>query len=323
MATDVKNITKREKRKASPDKKPWIVRFGRDIKMHKGAYMLALPVILFYILFCYKPMGGLIIAFKNYAPIKGIWGSSWAGFSHFEDFLTNPYFWRLMKNTLTISISSLIFSFPAPIILALLLNEVRNKLFLRGSQMIMYLPHFISLVVICGMVIQFTGSDGIINDFLAIFGVERKSFLNYPEYFVPVYIISDIWAGIGWGSIIYMAALTGIDSSLYEAAVIDGAGRWKQTIYVTLPGILPTIIVMFLMRVGQLLSVGYEKIILLYNPLTYETADIISTYVYRKGLLEQSYSFSSAVGLFNSIISFILLTFANGMSKRLGEGSLW
>ena len=268
-------------------------------------------------------MGGLIIAFKNYAPIKGIWGSAWAGFSHFEEFLTNPYFWRLMKNTLTISISNLIFSFPAPIILALLLNEVRNKFFLRGSQMIMYLPHFISLVVICGMIIQFTGSDGIISDFLAMFGVERKSFLNYPEYFVPIYVISDIWAGIGWGSIIYMAALTGIDSSLYEAALIDGAGRWKQTLYVTIPGILPTIIVMFLMRVGQLLSVGYEKIILLYNPLTYETADIISTYVYRKGLLEQSYSFSSAVGLFNSIISFILLTIANQMSKRLGEGSLW
>lgn len=324
MATAVKSIGNKERRKAALEKNDlWIVRLFKDIRTHKGAYLIALPVIAYYIIFCYKPMYGLLMAFQNYSPKKGIWGSEWVGFQHFRDFLTNPYFWRLMRNTLTISISNLIFTFPAPIILALLLNEMRNKVFLRVSQMIMYIPHFISLVVICGMIIQFTNSDGIIVDFLSIFGFERKSLLSYPEYFVPVYTISDIWAGIGWGSIIYMAALTGIDTSLYEAAVIDGAGRWKQTIHVTIPGILPTVIVMFLMKVGQLLSVGYEKIILLYNPLTYETADIISTYVYRKGLLEQSYGFSTAVGLFNSLVSFILLTFANSMSKRLGEGSLW
>lgn len=295
----------------------------KDIRMHKGAYLIVLPVVVFYILFHYKPMYGLIIAFKNYSPAKGIMGSSWAGFKHFEDFLTNPYFWRLMRNTLTISLSNLIFSFPAPIILALLLNEIKNKAFLRGSQMIMYIPHFISLVVICGMIINFTDIDGVINDLLNVFGIERKAYLNYPQYFVPIYVISDIWQGIGWNSIIYMAALTGIDTSLYEAATIDGAGRWKQTLHVTIPGILPTIIIMLLMRIGNLLSVGYEKVILLYNPLTYETADIISTYVYRKGLLEQNYSFSTAVGLFNSIISFILLIGANTLSKRCGEGSLW
>ena len=299
------------------------VKLARDIKMHRGAYLIALPVIMFYLLFCYKPMYGLIIAFKNYSPAKGIMDSPWAGFHHFQDFLTNPYFWRLMKNTLVISISNLIFSFPAPIILALLLNEIKNKVFLRASQMIMYIPHFISLVVICGMVIRFTSSDGIINDLIVMLGGERMSYLNYPQYFVPIYVISDIWAGIGWGSIIYMAALTGIDTSLYEAAVIDGAGRWKQTLYVTIPGIMSTVIVMLLMRIGQLLSLGYEKIILLYNPLTYETADIISTYVYRKGLIERNYSFSTAVGLFNSIISFILLVGANSLSKRMGEGSLW
>lgn len=301
----------------------YCVRLIKDIRMHKGAYLIVLPVVVFYILFHYKPMYGLIIAFKNYSPAKGITDSSWAGFKHFEDFLTNPYFWRLMRNTLTISLSNLIFSFPAPIILALLLNEIKNKAFLRGSQMIMYIPHFISLVVICGMIINFTDLDGIINDLFSVFGVERKAYLNYPQYFVPIYVISDIWQGIGWNSIIYMAALTGIDTSLYEAATIDGAGRWKQTLHVTIPGILPTIIIMLLMRIGNLLSVGYEKVILLYNPLTYETADIISTYVYRKGLLEQNYSFSTAVGLFNSIISFILLIGANTLSKRCGEGSLW
>ena len=301
----------------------YCVRLVKDIRMHKGAYLIVLPVVVFYILFHYKPMYGLIIAFKNYSPAKGIMGSSWAGFKHFEDFLTNPYFWRLMRNTLTISLSNLIFSFPAPIILALLLNEIKNKAFLRGSQMIMYIPHFISLVVICGMIINFTDIDGVINDLLNVFGIERKAYLNYPQYFVPIYVISDIWQGIGWNSIIYMAALTGIDTSLYEAATIDGAGRWKQTLHVTIPGILPTIIIMLLMRIGNLLSVGYEKVILLYNPLTYETADIISTYVYRKGLLEQNYSFSTAVGLFNSIISFILLIAANTLSKRCGEGSLW
>ena len=300
----------------------YCVRLIKDIRMHKGAYLIVLPVVVFYILFHYKPMYGLIIAFKNYSPAKGIMGSSWAGFKHFEDFLTNPYFWRLMRNTLTISLSNLIFSFPAPIILALLLNEIKNKAFLRGSQMIMYIPHFISLVVICGMIINFTDIDGVINDLLNVFGIERKAYLNYPQYFVPIYVISDIWQGIGWNSIIYMAALTGIDTSLYEAATIDGAGRWKQTLHVTIPGILPTIIIMLLMRIGNLLSVGYEKVILLYNPLTYETADIISTYVYRKGLLEQNYSFSTAVGLFNSIISFILLIGANTLSKRCGEGSL-
>ena len=301
----------------------YCVRLIKDIRMHKGAYLIVLPVVVFYILFHYKPMYGLIIAFKNYSPAKGIMGSSWAGLKHFEDFLTNPYFWRLMRNTLTISLSNLIFSFPAPIILALLLNEIKNKAFLRGSQMIMYIPHFISLVVICGMIINFTDIDGVINDLLNVFGIERKAYLNYPQYFVPIYVISDIWQGIGWNSIIYMAALTGIDTSLYEAATIDGAGRWKQTLHVTIPGILPTIIIMLLMRIGNLLSVGYEKVILLYNPLTYETADIISTYVYRKGLLEQNYSFSTAVGLFNSIISFILLIGANTLSKRCGEGSLW
>lgn len=303
--------------------KEYFIRLIKDIRMHKGAYLIVLPVIAFYILFCYKPMYGLIIAFKNYSPAKGIMNSSWAGFKHFEDFLTNPYFWRLMKNTLTISLSNLVFSFPAPIILALMLNEVKNKLFLRSSQMIMYIPHFISLVVICGMIIKFTDINGIINDLLNVFGIERKAYLNYPKYFVPIYVISDIWQGIGWNSIIYMAALTSVDTSLYEAATIDGAGRWKQTLHVTIPGILPTIIIMLLMRIGNLLSVGYEKVILLYNPLTYETADIISTYVYRKGLLEQNYSFSTAVGLFNSIISFILLIGANAISKRCGEGSLW
>ena len=282
-----------------------------------------IPVFLFYLLFCYKPMGGLLIAFKNYSAAKGIWGSPWVGLAHFKSFLQNPYFWRLMRNTLWNSISNIIFGFPAPIILALLLNELTSKTFQKSIQLVAYLPHFISIIVVCGLVSKFTADTGIINNFLAIFGIERVSYLNYPQYFIPIYVISGIWTDVGWSSIIYFAALTGIDKQLYEAAVMDGANRWKQTLHVTIPGIMSTIIIMFILQIGSLLNLGYEKIILLYNPITYETADVITTYVYRKGIAEGSFSFSTAVGLFNSVLNFILLIIANGLSRKTGEGSLW
>ena len=284
---------------------------------------MALPILAYYILFHYKPMYGVIISFKDFSPTKGIAESNWVGFKHFVDFLTNPYFWRLMKNTLIISLSTLIFSFPAPVILALLLNEIRGKVISRVVQLIAYLPHFISLVVVCGLIVKFTSDKGVINDIFAMFGAERISYLNHPQYFVPVYVISDIWQSIGWGSIIYLAALTGVDQQLYEAAIIDGANRWKQTLHVTLPGIAPTFVIMLILRIGGLMNVGYEKIILLYNPITYETADVISTFVYRKGLIELNWSFSAAVGLFNSIINFALLLTANKISARTSESSLW
>lgn len=298
-------------------------RLKKDLRVNGTLYLIFVPVLLFYILFRYKPMVGLVIAFQDFTPTKGMWRSSFVGLNHFEEFLGNPYFWRLMRNTLWISFSNLLFGFPAPIILALLLNELRNKRFQKGVQLIAYLPNFISMIVICGLLSKFTADKGIINDFLAMFGAERISYLNYPEYFVSIYVLSGIWTTVGWSSIIYFAALTSIDEQLYEAAVIDGAGRWAQTIHVTIPGIMSTIVVMLILQIGNLLNLGYEKIILLYNPITYETADVISTYVYRKGLMEGSFSFSTAVGLFNSILSFALLLMANKISKKSGEGSLW
>ena len=312
--------------KAAPEllgKKSFAKRLGRDLRMNGGLYLLFIPVALFFILFKYKPMGGLLIAFENYSPTTGMLGSDFVSLEHFKSFVSNPYFWRLMRNTITISGACLIFGFPAPIILALLLNELTCKRFQRGVQLVAYLPHFISMIVICGLITKFTADRGIINDIMAFFGAERVSFLNYPKYFVPVYVISGIWTDIGWNSIIYFAALTGIDKQLYEAAVIDGAGRFKQVLHVTIPGIMPTIVTMLILQIGNLLNLGYEKIILLYNPITYETADVITTYVYRKGILEGSFSFSTAVGLFNSVLNFALLYIANTVSRKAGEGSLW
>lgn len=296
---------------------------GIALKKNKALYLMFLPVAIYYLLFAYKPMYGAIIAFQNYNPMNGILGSEWVGFKHFSDFFNNYYFWRILKNTLLISVSSIVFGFPAPIILALLMNEIRNNGFKRVTQTLSYIPHFISLVVICGMIKDFTSDTGIIMDVLSRFGFERESLLTKSEAFVPIYIISDIWQGIGWGSIIYLAALTNIDPALYEAATIDGANRWQQTIHVTLPGISSTIIIMLILRVGGLLSVGYEKIILLYSPLTYETADVISSFVYRKGLLETNWSYSTAIGLFNSVFNFLLLVFTNKLSAKLSDTSLW
>lgn len=298
-------------------------RLKRDWRQNKSLYFLVIPVLIFYTLFCYKPMYGAIIAFKEYSPRLGIWGSPWAGLKYFQEFVSNPYFWRILKNTLWLSLSSLLFGFPAPIILALLINELKGKWFPKTVQTLSYMPHFISLVVVCSLIKEFTSSDGVINDFLALFGVQPQTMLNNPRLFVPVYVISDIWQGIGWGSIIYLAALTGIDQELYEAAKIDGAGRWKQTLHVTLPCIMPTVVIMLILRVGGLMNVGYEKIILMYNPVTYETADVISSFVYRKGILERSYSYSSAVGLFNSLINCLLLVGANWFSRKVNHTSLW
>lgn len=295
----------------------------RDYRVNKTLYLMVLPVIAFYILFHYAPMYGAIIAFKNYEPHFGIIGSPWVGLKHFFDFFRSPYFARVIKNTLTISISELVFSFPAPIILAILINEVRNKSFKRMVQTITYMPHFISIIIICSMITVFTADDGIINDFIAALGGQRVTMLMEPKLFVPVYVASGIWQHMGWNSIIYLAALSAIDSHLYEAAKIDGAGRFKQMLHVTLPGIMPTIIILLILRMGTIFSIGYEKIILLYNPLTYESADVISSYVYRKGIQEFNWSFSTAVGLFNSVINFLFIVTSNKLSRTIGETSLW
>ncbi|WP_321012068.1 ABC transporter permease, partial [Eisenbergiella sp.] len=230
---------------------------------------------------------------------------------------------RLIRNTFSINLKNLIFGFPAPILFALLLNEVRSHKYKKFVQTVSYMPHFISTVVVAGMVLQFTATDGFLTQIMTRFGNPKQNMMLNPSLFQPIYVISDIWQGIGWGSIIYIAAIAGINSELYEAARMDGAGRFKQMLHVTLPGILPTIITMFILRVGNMMNLGFEKIILLYNSSIYETADVISTYVYRKGLVDQSYSFSTAVGLFNSVINLTLLFCANKICKRLTEHSLW
>lgn len=295
----------------------------KDFRRNYSLYLLVLPVLIFYILFSYKPMYGAIIAFKEYSPRLGIMDSPFVGFDNFTRFFKSTYFPRLMKNTLSISLYSLIFGFPAPIILALLLNEVKSNRFKKLTQSITYLPHFISLIVVTGMVVNFSMTTGLFNDVIVFFGGERSPLLQNPELYRSIYIASSIWQEVGWGSIIYLAALSGVDSELYEAAMIDGAGKIKQLMYVTLPSILPTIITMLILKMGSLMSLGYEKTILLYNPATYEKADIISSYVYRIGLLEQDWSYSTAIGLFNSVINFALLLITNKISKKLSETSLW
>lgn len=307
-------------------KEPFSVRMqrtGKIIWKNKAVYVMLLPVIIYYILFHYKPMYGIIIAFQDFNPRWGVAGSDWVGFQHFIDFFTGDYFGRLLLNTLRLSFATLIFGFPIPIILALLINELRSKKFSKIVQSITYMPHFVSMVVLCAMIRQFVGANGFITNFMTMFGYEGGSMLTKSQYWIPIYVLSNIWQGAGWGSIVYLAALTGIDSELYDAAKVDGANRWKQTLHVTIPCILPTIIIMLIMRVGQIMGVGYEKTILLYDGAIYDVADIISTYVYRRGLLDRQYSFSTAVGLFNSVVNFILVIIANKISKKTTETSLW
>ncbi len=287
------------------------------------AYLMLVPVIAYFIVFKYFPMYGLQIAFKNYKPALGFVGSKWVGLKHFESFFNSVYFGRLIRNTLTISFSYLVFGFPASIILALLLNEVKCNVFKKAVQTITYLPHFISLVVMCGLIRIFSQGNGLFNDIIEIFGGTRQALLANADLFVPIYIISGIWQNIGWGSIIYLAAITGIDPELYDAATVDGAGKLRQAWHITISGIAPTIITLLILQFGKLMSVGYEKILLLYNDLVMEKADVISTYVYRRGLLEANYSFSAAVGLFNSVINFILVLTANTISHKVTETSLW
>jgi putative aldouronate transport system permease protein len=296
---------------------------ANDLIKYKYIYLMALPVLLYYIAFHYVPIYGALIAFKDFSPGLGIWGSPWVGFQHFQSFFESIYFWRVLRNTFMISFYELIFGFPAPIILALLLNEVKNRFFKRTVQTVTYLPHFISLVVVCGMIKDFTMSNGIINDIILMFGGSRSSLLQNPDLFRTIFVSSGIWQEVGWGTIIYLAALSGIDQEQYEAAAIDGAGRFKQILHVTLPGIMSTIIILLILRLGRMLSVGFEKVILLYNPATFETADVISSFVYRRGLQEFDWSFSAAVGLFNSVINFALLLLANRLSRKTNETSLW
>lgn len=303
-------------------KKPMGLRLKKDLLTFGGAYLMGIPVLVFYILFHYKPLFGAIIAFKDYKPRRGIWASPWVGLKHFESFFQSFYFGRLIGNTLTISIAGLLFTFPIAIIFALLVNEIRNNKFKRTVQTISYMPHFISTIVVCSMVMLFVDSRGFVVWLIEAMGFRvGQSLLNFPSAFVPIYVISDIWQQTGWNCIIYLAALGSIDPELYEAARIDGANRWKQTLHVTLPGIMQTIVLLLILRIGSMMNVGHEKIILLYNDYTMETADVISSYVYRRGMIKGDYSFSAAVGLFNSAINFALVVIANWISnKTIGSG---
>lgn len=304
-------------------KQTFLVRLKKDFSMNKELYLLVLPVLAYYLIFKYGPMFGLFIAFKDYTPGKGFIDSKWVGLKHFAAFLNDYYFIRVLRNTVVISFTSLIFSFPVPIILALLINELKSRRFSRLVQTVTYMPHFISVVVICSMIVQLTVKDGAINQILSVFGCKPVTMLNQPKLFLPIYIISGIWQNMGWNSIIYLSALINIDQELYTAAKIDGANRFRQLIHITLPGLMPTVIIMLILRIGKMFNVGHEKILLLYNELTYETAEVISTYVYKKGLLQFNWSYSTAVGLFNSVVCFILVYTTNRISRATSETSLW
>jgi len=287
-------------------------------------YLFILPTLANIILFSYVPIYGVQIAFKNFIPTKGIWGSDWVGTDHFMQFFDSYYFWDLISNTLGISVYSLAIGFPIPVLLALGLNELRNGVFKKMVQTVTYAPYFISVVVMAGIIIAFLSpGKGIINKMIEFFGGTPVAFLSEASWFKTVYVFSDIWQNMGWGTVIYMAALAGIDPQQHEAAIMDGASRVRRIWHINLPGLAPTMIILLILSTGGILNVGFEKILLLQNQLNLESSDVISTYVYRSGLLHAQYSFSSAIGLFNSVINCIILISVNWLAKRRSETSLW
>ena len=297
---------------------------GRRAWKSRYLFLLMLPTLIWYGVFMYGPMYGLQIAFKDFVPSLGISGSKWVGFKHFISFFKSEYFVRVISNTLGISLYSIIVGFPVPIILALLMNEVGNKYFQKSVQTIAYLPHFISAVVVVSIInALLSPTSGLLNQVIVFFGGDPIHFMAEPKYFKTVFVLSDIWQSAGYNSIVYLAALTSIDPSMYEAATVDGASKWDKLIRITLPSLLPTIMIMLILRMGAVFSVGYEKIMLMYNEATYETADVISTYLYRRAFKSGDYSFSAAVGLFNSIVNFTVIQIFNKISAKISEVSLW
>ncbi len=287
--------------------------------------VMCIPLILFFLIFAYLPMAGLSLAFVDYKPVLGIGGSPFVGLENFEKVFRNPFFPRLLKNTFLIGMETLVWSFPIPILFALAVNEIRNRKFQKVIQTISYMPYFISIVVIVGLLSNFLSPTvGVINQvYSAITGNDPISFMTEPKYFRTIYVVSHIWQTFGWNSIIYLAALAGVDIALYESAKVDGANRLQQMIHITLPCIMPTIIIMLILNMGNIMSVGFEKIILMYSPSTYEVADVISTYTYRRGIVQSDYSFGTAIGLFNSAINMMFIVGANWFSKKFSDTSLW
>lgn len=310
--------------KAKKGMKKYFHDLGTDMYRDRLLYLLLIPFLLWFLVFKYLPMWGIQIAFKDFSLFRGISGSDWIGLEHFVEFISSEYFLRVFKNTIVISLYGLLICFPAQIILAIMINEVTHAKFKKTVQTLTYLPHFVSVVVVAGIVTTFLSpSSGLFNIILDKLGMEKIYFLTNPNYFRGIYTTMNLWKETGFASIVFIAAIAGIDTQLYEAAKMDGANKFKRIIHVTLPGILPTIVVMLIMKIGNLLSVGYESIILLYQPATYEKADVISTYVYRSGLIEGRYDFATAVGLFNSIVALVLVISANKISRKVTETSLW
>ena len=306
-----------------PRKKNRFVKALHDIVTDWQLYVLIAPAVIYIFLFNYMPMYGVQIAFKNFKPSKGIWGSAWVGFKYFEKFFNNPLFWRLIWNTMRISLYSLA-TFPLPVILALMINELDNQKFKKTVQMVTYAPHFLSTVVVCSMITLFCNKDnGLFNNVIEMFGGERTSFLEKSYLFTPIYVWSGVWQGIGWSSILYIAALSGVSPELVEAARIDGANRFQIVTHVNIPCIMPTIVITLIMSCGSILGVGFEKVYLLQNKLNLDASNIIATYVYELGLLQAQYSYSSAIGLFNTVVNITLLLIVNAIARRVSEISLF
>ena len=308
-----------------PGQSRW-VRFRRALIRDRWLYLIMILPCLYYLLFHYYPMYGVTLAFKQYKPKLGIIGSPWAsqhGMKYILQVVQDPYFWTVFKNTIVLNVVNLAITFPAPIILALLLNEVASDRYKRVVQTVTYLPHFLSTVVVVGMMNTMFSSSGIVNELLGKIGLGPFAFLNDAQYFRPMYIGSNIWQNIGWDSIIFLAALSGLDQALYEAARIDGAGRWKQTIHITIPGILPTIVIMLILAMGKIMNVSYQKILLMMTGSNQSVSDVISTYVYRRGITKADFSYATAVGLFQSLVSLVFVTTTNWISRRTTETSLW
>lgn len=296
----------------------------RHLRQDRQLLVLFLPCMIFYALFRYGPLYGMIIAFKDYQAFVGIIDSQWVGFKHFQRFFESPDFWILFKNTFLLGIYTLVFAFPVPILFAILLNEVRVRVFKKWVQTLSYMPAFLSVVIVSSMIIDFLSPNhGLFNQFMSMVGLEKKYFLIDPDWFRIIYVSSEIWQHTGYEAIIYLAAIAGINPTLYEAAKVDGCKRHHMMLYITLPGLLPAILVMFILKSGAVIRIGYEKVLLLYNPMTYEVADVFSTYVYRKGLIESNYSYAAAVGMFEAFMALILLVFSNFLSRRAGGQGLW
>jgi len=299
-------------------------RFQKIMKRYWQFYVLLLPAFLYFFIFHYLPMYGVQIAFRNFVATKGFWNSQWVGLSHFIRFFKSYYFWTLIRNTVAISVYSLVLGFPLPIILALALNEIKNGKFKKITQTVTYAPYFISVVVMCGMIIAFLSpTTGIVNKMLGLFGIEPIAFLSNSSMFRSIYVLSGVWQNTGWGSIIYLAALSGVSMELHEAAIVEGASRLQRIIHINIPHIVPTMTILLILSAGGIMSVGHEKILLLQNALNGETSEVISTYVYKVGLVNAQYSFSTAVGLFNSVVNLILLAIVNLFAAKVGETSLW